>query len=246
MLKLTKMKKINNKINSDIFKIPNLFTLLNIICGITSIFYAIEQDYSISGILILLGMLFDFLDGYSAKLLNQYSEFGEQIDSFADLISFGIAPTILVFVYSYENINLIYKLSLLAFILSIIYRLSKYNLNIKQQKNIFSGLPSTFSGGFIAFLILWFPIVFSYQISFLIFIILAILSITNIPYNKIRIQKINDIIIVGIFIVLYLFFKKYLILLLFVFYFFSGFFNLIVNIIKKNQNDKINTIVINE
>src|SRR4030043_450849 len=184
---------LNNNLKKDILKIPNLFTLLNILCGFFSILYAIEENYNISGILILFGMLFDFLDGYSARLLNQQSEIGKQFDSFADMLTFGLSPCILVYACNYENIGIIYKSSIIIFFISIIFRLSKYNMDTEKQIDIFFGLPSTFSGGFIAFLIIWFPIVFSYQISFLIFILLAVLSVSNIPYNKIKVNNFRHV-----------------------------------------------------
>ena len=224
---------IFDKNKNDILKIPNLFTLLNMLCGIISIFFAIDTNFSISGILILLGMLFDFLDGYSARLLNQQSEFGKELDSFADIITFGLSPAILVFVYNYKNMNIILQLSLIIFILSIIYRLSRYNLDYEKQKNVFSGLPSTFSGGFIAFLVLWFPIIFSFQYSFLLFIFLA--SVSNIPYKKFRINNFYQSIILIIFVFLYLIFKKYLILIIFILYILSGFLNITFDFIKRLQ-----------
>ena len=226
------------KNKNDIFKIPNLFTLLNILSGITSIFFAIDNSFGISGVLILLGMLFDFLDGYSARLLNQQSEFGRQLDSFADMITFGLSPAILVYIYTFQNKNFFLQVSLIIFILSIIYRLSKYNLDYDNQKNVFSGLPSTFSGGFIAFIVLWFPIVFSFQYSFLLFILLAVLSVSNIPYKKTRINNFYQAIFPIVLVFLYLILNKYLILIIFIFYILSGFFNITVVLVKK-RHEKI-------
>lgn len=235
-MKIRMENKDKNK--NDILKIPNLFTLLNILCGIFSIIFAIDKDYSISGILILLGMLFDYLDGYSARLLNQQSEFGKQLDSFADMITFGLSPAILIYIYNYQNNNLILKFSLLVYVLSIIYRLSRYNLDLYKQKDIFLGLPSTFSGGFIAFLVLWFPIIFSFKYSYLIFLLLAILSVSNIPYKKTKINNFYHAVFLIFLVLLYLILNKYLILIIFLLYFLSGFFNITLDFIKK-RHDKI-------
>ncbi len=229
---------LNNNLKKDILKIPNFFTLLNILCGFFSILYAIEENYSMSGILILFGMLFDFLDGYSARLLNQQSEIGKQFDSFADMITFGLAPCILVYACNYENISIIFKSSIIIFFISIIFRLSKYNMDTGKQLDLFLGLPSTFSGGFIAFLTLLFPIVYSYQISFLIFILLAIISVSNIPYKKIRINNFRHVLIIVILFILYIFLNNYLILILFLLYFLSGFFYLILKFISKMKLKK--------
>ena len=88
--------------------IPNLFTLLNLCCGL-SILFAIAingiEEFNLGGIngafkswlfLIILAALFDFLDGTSARLLNVESKIGKQLDSLADMVTFGIAPAFLL------------------------------------------------------------------------------------------------------------------------------------------------------
>ena len=77
--------------------IPNLITSLNLIAGFTAIIFAVEGDLTTSSWLILAAMIFDFLDGFSARLLNSYSEVGKELDSLADVISFGVAPAIIIF-----------------------------------------------------------------------------------------------------------------------------------------------------
>jgi CDP-diacylglycerol--serine O-phosphatidyltransferase len=233
-----------NKNNNDIFKIPNFFTLLNILCGIFSIYLAIEKNFNIAGILILLAMLFDFLDGFFARILKQQSDFGKQLDSFADMITFGLSPTIIVYIFNYENMNLFLMISLIIYVLSIIFRLSKYNLDCEKQKYYFLGLPSTFSGGFIAFLILCFPVLFNLQYSYLLFLFLALLSVSNIPYKKLRFHNIYQIIFIAFLIFLYFILKKYSFLFIFIFYIMSGFINIIFDFLKK-RNDWIHIKMFN-
>lgn len=229
-----KKTQTEDKKKIAIFTIPNLFTYLNIICGFISILYIIEQNYNISAIFILLGMLFDFLDGFSAKLLKQYSELGKQIDSFADMLTFGVAPIVLA--YANNNyISLIYKISLLIYFTGIIYRLSRYNIEPETKTGLFKGLPSTFSGGFIAVLQIWFPVALSHKYSFLIFLFLAFLSVSTLPYKKVRITNIYDAIILLAAIVSYVFIKKYAILFAFLIYLFSGFYYFTKDIIVKKR-----------
>ena len=239
---------MQNEINklhfkNDIFRIPNLFTLLNIVCGFFSILYVIDQNYNIASILILLGMFFDFLDGFIAKLLNKPSEFGMQLDSFADVLTFGAAPVALVYGSTYHlNQGLIYKISLLFYFVAIVYRLSKYNIIGTNKDGTFRGVPSTFSGGFISVIAIWFPVFYSYPFSCLIFVALAVLSMSNIPYYKVKITSIyHALILLALILACILIDYKYVIFYTFVVYFFSGFYNLIVDkFIKKRKAKKNN------
>jgi CDP-diacylglycerol---serine O-phosphatidyltransferase len=233
------LQKETNKLHllDDIFRIPNLFTLLNIIAGFFSILFVIDQNYNIAGILIILGMLFDFLDGFTAKILNQPSEFGMQLDSFADVLTFGAAPVVLVYGSMYHlNQGLFYKISLLIYFIAIVYRLSKYNIIGTNKDGTFRGLPSTFSGGFISIIAIWFPIFYSYNYSIVVFLFLALLSISNIPYKKIKFTNIYDALILLLLIIAFIFFDKYVLLFTFIIYFLSGFYNILIEKYKKRKS----------
>ncbi|MBU4310688.1 CDP-alcohol phosphatidyltransferase family protein [bacterium] len=207
-----------------IYTLPNLFTFTNMLCGFLSLACVVKDKYNFAALLILLGMVFDFLDGYLSWRLDKESEFGKRLDSFADLITFGIAPVILIFAASFKSYGFVYKFSLLIYFIAISYRLIRYSL--KSNNNIFQGLPATFSGGFIAFIFLCFPSFFTKPWSFLFFVMLAFLSISSIPYKKIVVKKNSTaLLILLILIILYLVFKEYLILSLFVLYLLSGFVN---------------------
>ena len=75
--------------------IPNFITSLNLTSGFISIIYALNGDIRTSAWLILAAMVFDFLDGFSARLLKAYSPVGRELDSLADVVSFGVAPAII-------------------------------------------------------------------------------------------------------------------------------------------------------
>ena len=83
----------------NVFKknIPNLITLLNLIFGLLAIFFSFEMQLKISSICILIGAILDFLDGAIARLLNVSSEIGKQLDSMADIVTFGVAPSFILF-----------------------------------------------------------------------------------------------------------------------------------------------------
>ena len=77
--------------------IPNTITTLNLICGTLSIFFSIIGNPIIASYLIFVAALFDFLDGFAARTLDAYSDLGKQLDSLADLVSFGLAPAFILF-----------------------------------------------------------------------------------------------------------------------------------------------------
>jgi CDP-diacylglycerol--serine O-phosphatidyltransferase len=77
--------------------IPNLITSLNLVSGFVAIIFAANGDIVTSSWLILVAMIFDFLDGFSARLLNAYSSIGKDLDSLADVVSFGVAPGFIIY-----------------------------------------------------------------------------------------------------------------------------------------------------
>ena len=77
--------------------IPNFITSLNLISGFIAIIYASSGELMTASWLILAAMIFDFLDGFSARLLKAYSGIGKELDSLADIVSFGVAPAVILF-----------------------------------------------------------------------------------------------------------------------------------------------------
>lgn len=137
--------------------IPNFFTVLNMLIGLTSIFYSINGDFIGAGWLILLAGVMDKLDGTAARFFNASSMFGVEFDSYSDFISFGFAPAILVFSYfSTQNTvgfadNSFYVIAASAFyVVFCSVRLAKYNVSQSDDKEYFYGLTTTMSGGMIA------------------------------------------------------------------------------------------------
>jgi CDP-diacylglycerol--serine O-phosphatidyltransferase len=85
--------------------IPNLITSLNLISGFIAIIFASRGDIMFASWLIAVAMVFDYLDGFSARLLKAYSEIGRELDSLADVVSFGVAPAIIIFQLLYKSIS---------------------------------------------------------------------------------------------------------------------------------------------
>ena len=121
--------------------LPNIVTLCNLTLGLIAIFYGlIQSNLILCSWLIFMGILLDFLDGKIARFLKVESDYGKQLDSFADMVTFGIAPAVIVFkMIGEQNHNLSY----IAFLIPIFsaIRLAKYNID-KKQGNYFIGLST--------------------------------------------------------------------------------------------------------
>lgn len=86
-----------SRISNIFFWVPNTITALNLVSGSLSVFFAVDGQLGWASVFILLAAVFDFLDGFSARLLKAYSSIGGELDSLADMVSFGLAPAAIVF-----------------------------------------------------------------------------------------------------------------------------------------------------
>ncbi|MDN3618921.1 CDP-alcohol phosphatidyltransferase family protein [Polaribacter undariae] len=129
--------------------IPNLITLGNLFCGTIATIFAVEGDLVFAGLFVLLGILFDFFDGFAARLLNVSGELGKQLDSLADMVTSGVVPGIIVYKLLIENTSGLYdfnEFNYLPFVgllltLGACYRLAKFNIDTRQSDS-FIGLPT--------------------------------------------------------------------------------------------------------
>lgn len=111
--------------------IPSIITLTNLLLGIVSLIYTMKQDFRMSAYMILLAMILDGMDGKIARRLDASSAFGKELDSLSDLVSFGVAPAILVYASNLENLGFMGLIIALAFALCGAIRLARFNvLNI--------------------------------------------------------------------------------------------------------------------
>lgn len=126
--------------------LPNFVTCLNLFSGCVGLVYAFDGKLRVAAIAILIAAVFDFLDGLVARLLNAYSEIGKQLDSLADMVSFGVLPSAIVyqlFLKAPQVGPLSLYLNLSAFLIAVFsaLRLAKFNTDERQSEN-FIGLPT--------------------------------------------------------------------------------------------------------
>jgi CDP-diacylglycerol--serine O-phosphatidyltransferase len=142
--------------------IPNLLTCCNAFVGAIAVVSAFKGLFEIAALLILCAALFDFLDGFAARMLNVKSSIGADLDSLADVISFGLAPAAILFMwmeFCFANLApalQFFPLTFLPYSAFIMvpfsaYRLAKFN-NDERQHHEFYGLPTPANAFFVAFL----------------------------------------------------------------------------------------------
>jgi CDP-diacylglycerol--serine O-phosphatidyltransferase len=119
--------------------LPSAVTLGNLCCGFISIILVYQGQIMLGAWLILVSMIFDIMDGRVARLTKATSRFGEELDSLADLVSFGVAPAFLYFVLYLQNAGKAGIVISVIFVLSGCLRLARFN--VQDSGDIFTGLP---------------------------------------------------------------------------------------------------------
>lgn len=175
--------------------LPNIFTLGNAFFGYLSIIFAVQGDFVGAAYFILLGAMLDFLDGRVARLLKVSSDFGMQLDSFSDLISFCLAPSILMYFWQLHKFGVFGILVTACFLIAGILRLARFNLMSEQQSVFFIGLPTTIAGCFFAIVLLnsnkITPNNYLVFILFLLEILFAFLMVSNIRFPTFKQKNIR-------------------------------------------------------
>jgi len=184
------------------FILPNLLTLIGVCLGISSIKFALDQNYSLAVIFLIFAAILDTLDGRIARLIKGTSEFGKELDSLTDFVSFGIAPAFILYFWELKNYGKIGWAITLIFSVCCVLRLARFNLtkiseDAEWKHNYFEGIPSP--AGAILILL---PLI--YELSGLQFnldvkkfapylvVIVAVLLISNIPTFSLKKIKISS------------------------------------------------------
>jgi len=167
MRRLGSPRKRHKRRRNPINFLASALTLMNLYVGLLSIFASIGGEFEKAAYLILFGILFDMLDGFVARITRTNSEFGKELDSLCDLVTFGVAPAVLVFVYylpatghfpvAPQTESLIGRggsYVALVFAICAALRLARYNTFQAGREDSFTGLPSPAAGGTIASFVL--------------------------------------------------------------------------------------------
>ena len=184
--------------------LPNAITLIGVCIGLTSIKFAIDGKFAIAIIAILFAGLMDALDGRIARLIKGTSKIGKELDSLGDVISFGVAPALIMYFWNLQYLDKLGWFVCLIYVVCVALRLARFNVNTEEEPswkdNFFEGLPSP-AGGILVLM----PLIISFsgleeflfKINYdlivpIFFVTISILLISTIPtysFKKIVIPR---------------------------------------------------------
>lgn len=181
------MNKIERK-----YLLPNAITATNMLLGFLSITMSFGNKFQLAAWLILIAMIFDGLDGLTARKLDAFSEFGKEFDSFCDAVSFGIAPAILIFSILTHQSNHFPKelITPIAFIYALcaVVRLVKFNVVTvaSNEKEDFSGMPTPNAANLVAAYVIFTHAInlgMDARILAVIALVSGVLMVSTIPFQ---------------------------------------------------------------
>tara|TARA_Y100001958_G_C21224221_1_gene549580 strand:- start:532 stop:1323 length:792 start_codon:yes stop_codon:yes gene_type:complete len=200
MQKKNKFKVVS--VNKSRYILPSVLTLIGVCLGITSIKFAMDGNFGFAVLFIIVAAILDGLDGRVARMIKGTTEFGKELDSLTDFVSFGIAPVFIIYFWELNKFGRIGWLLVLLFAVCCVLRLARFNLtkldeNEEWKMNFFQGIPSPAGGCLILFPIMYDLSIFSgfYKISNLspyIVLLSSLLLISKIPtfsFKKIVVQR---------------------------------------------------------
>jgi len=176
--------------------LPNIFTLVGVCIGLSSIKFAFDGRFEISILAIIIAAVIDGLDGRIARLIKGASKVGKELDSLTDVISFGVAPAFIVYFWKLNELGRVGWLICLIYVICVALRLARFNVTSEAEPswrdNFFEGIPSP-AGGVLVLI----PLVFSFSefnifninydiIVPLVFIMTSILLISKVPTYSLK------------------------------------------------------------
>ena len=141
-------KKVTRR---GIYLLPNLLTTASLFSGFFSIVSAINGNFIASGMALFAAQMLDGLDGRVARLTNSQSLFGAQYDSLCDVISFGLAPAIIVFLWGLDSLGQTGWVFSFFYVAAAALRLARFNTYIGSEDSYFKGLPSPVASGMVVY-----------------------------------------------------------------------------------------------
>jgi CDP-diacylglycerol--serine O-phosphatidyltransferase len=175
-----------------IYLLPNLFTIAGLFAGFYAIVSAMEGYFSNAAISIFIAMIMDFFDGRVARLTNTQSAFGAELDSLSDMVSFGVAPALVVYSWSLESLGKLGWLAAFIFAAAGALRLARFNTQaLVMDKRYFQGLPIPAAAGILASMV-WLSVDSEIpgevvdMTAAVLAILAAILMVSNIRYYSFK------------------------------------------------------------
>jgi CDP-diacylglycerol--serine O-phosphatidyltransferase len=142
-----------------VYILPSLFTVGNLFCGYACVVYSTRGDFDTAAVLIGVAMVLDTLDGFFARLTRSSSAFGVELDSLADVVSFGLAPAILAFTWGLWPLRRLGWAAGFIYVAAAAMRLARFNIQTSSvtDKRYFAGMPSPAAASVIASTVYLYP-----------------------------------------------------------------------------------------
>lgn len=184
--------------------LPNVLTITAICAGMSAIRFGVQGNYALAVKLIMIAGILDGIDGRLARLLGSSSEIGAELDSLADFLNFGVAPSLIIYFWALQDVRSLAWVAVLIFAICCVIRLARFNVGAKSnttesRSQFFEGIPSPAGA-----LLVMFPMYFSFTftnspmfpdvIICLYMIIIGLLLISHLPtwsFKNIRISREN-------------------------------------------------------
>jgi CDP-diacylglycerol--serine O-phosphatidyltransferase len=180
--------------------LPNMLTLIGVCIGLSSIKFALDGKFELAIIAIIFAALIDGLDGRIARLIKGTSKVGKELDSLTDVISFGVAPSFIMYFWSLNNLGKFGWLLCLIYVVCVALRLARFNVSSNEEPswkdNFFEGVPSP-AGGILVLM----PLIFSLSgfdfliISYNILVPVFFISVSFLLISKFPTYSLKKIII---------------------------------------------------
>jgi CDP-diacylglycerol---serine O-phosphatidyltransferase len=174
-----------------IYILPNLFTAASIFSGVFSIISAVNGNFEKAAWLIMLSLIFDGLDGRVARLTNTCSKFGVEFDSLADMVAFGVAPALLMYLFVGHEFGRFGVVASALFVIFGAIRLARFNvMTVSSEPSVFIGVPIPTAAVFVSLLVLLFQ-KYGFNENYglvimLLSILVSLLMVSNIRYPSFK------------------------------------------------------------
>ena len=180
--------------------LPNMLTLIGVCIGLSSIKFALDKKFELAIIAIIFAALIDGLDGRIARLIKGTSKVGKELDSLTDVISFGVAPSFVMYFWLLNNLGKFGWLLCLIYVVCVALRLARFNVSSNEEPswrdNFFEGVPSP-AGGILVLM----PLIFSLSgfdfliISYNVLVPVFFISVSFLLISKLPTYSLKKIII---------------------------------------------------
>jgi len=256
------MKKVELK--KGIYILPSLITCGNMAFGLLSVMSSIDGHFMRAAWSLVFALICDILDGRTARLTHTTSEFGVQLDSLSDLISFGLAPSMMIYMMVLKNMGKIGAAIAVFYVLCTALRLARFNVAAANGITypFFQGLPSPAAAGVIISFVLSYellgpadtdlnfrtiPILMQAMPGFframpIVMVVLSFLMVSTVPYYSFkhmeltRIKTIQLLVVLIVLAILIFVFPQNIFFIIFAVYALSGFITLIIHIVHRRKN----------